>query len=162
MKIRQVTYFLALCEEQSFTRAARRCGVAQPSLTRAIQLLEQEIGGRLFERSNSSVRLTELGALVHPDFVRISQSTESIERNAASLLASSLDAPDQRLMEGFTRALSIGAATISILAAGLALHPTPQATALESAQAGAHADPVGLQSRGRRAFTFNAKNGGLF
>ncbi|MGA9455153.1 MAG: LysR family transcriptional regulator [Pseudolabrys sp.] len=148
MKIRQVTYFLALCEEQSFTRAARRCGVAQPSLTRAIQLLEQEIGGRLFERSNSSVRLTELGALVHPDFVRISQSTESIERNAASLLASSLDAPDQRLMEGFTRALSIGAATISILAAGLALHPTPQATALESAQAGAHADPVGLQSEG--------------
>ncbi|MGC1092051.1 MAG: LysR family transcriptional regulator, partial [Pseudolabrys sp.] len=51
MKIRQVTYFLALCEEQSFTRAARRCGVAQPSLTRAIQLLEQDIGGRLFERS---------------------------------------------------------------------------------------------------------------
>ena len=146
MKIRQVTYFLALCEEQSFTRAARRCGVAQPSLTRAIQLLEQEIGGRLFERNNSSVCLTELGALVHPDFVRISQSTENIERNAACLLASSLDASDQRPMEGLTRALSIGAATISILAAGLALHPAPKATALESAKASAHADPFGPQS----------------
>jgi DNA-binding transcriptional LysR family regulator len=146
MKIRQVTYFLALCEEQSFTRAARRCGVAQPSLTRAIQLLEQEIGGRLFERNNSSVHLTELGALVHPDFVRISQSTDSIERMATNLLASSPDTSDQRPTEGFTRALSIGAATVSILAAGLALHPAPQATAPESAHAGTHADPFGLQS----------------
>jgi len=106
MKIRQVTYFLALCEEQSFTRAARRCGIAQPSLTRAIQLLEQEIGGRLFLRSNSRVRLTELGALVHPDFVRIGQSTDNIERTAASLLASSPDASDRRPMEGFTRSLA--------------------------------------------------------
>ena len=118
MKIRQVTYFLALCEEQSFTRAAKRCGVAQPSLTRAIQLLEQEIGGRLFKRSNSSVRLTELGVLVYPDFVRISRCTENIERTAASSLASGADTPDQRPLENFTRSLSIGAATVTILAAG--------------------------------------------
>jgi DNA-binding transcriptional LysR family regulator len=148
MKIRQVTYFLALCEEQSFTHAAKRCGVAQPSLTRAIQLLEQEVGGRLFKRSNSSVRLTELGVLVYPDFVRISQSTENIERTAASFLASSADTPDQRPLEGFTRALSIGAATVSILAADLALLPAPQATALGSAQADTHADAFGLQSGG--------------
>lgn len=148
MKIRQVTYFLALCEEQSFTRAARRCGVAQPSLTRAIQLLEQEIGGRLFARSNSSVRLTELGVLVYPEFVRIGQSTKNIERTAASFVASSPETSDQKPVEGFTRALSMGAATISILAAGLALHPAPQATALESTQAGTHADPFGLQSNG--------------
>ena len=106
MKVRQITYFLALCEEQSFTRAARRCGVAQPSLTRAIQLLEQEIGGRLFERGNSSVRLTELGTLVRPDFARISQSTENIERTAARLLASSSDTSEQRPMGGFTRTLA--------------------------------------------------------
>jgi DNA-binding transcriptional LysR family regulator len=148
MKIRQVTYFLALCEEQSFTHAAKRCGVAQPSLTRAIQLLEQEVGGRLFKRSNSSVRLTELGVLVYPDFVRINQSTENIERTAASFLASSADTPDQRPLEGFTRALSIGAATVSILAADLALLPAPQATALGSAQADTHADAFGLQSGG--------------
>lgn len=148
MKIRQVTYFLALCEEQSFTQAAKRCGVAQPSLTRAIQLLEQEVGGRLFKRSNSSVRLTELGVLVYPDFVRIGQCTENIERTAASFLTSSADTPDQRPMEGFTRALSIGAATVSILAAGLALHPASQATARGPAQADAHADALGLQSGG--------------
>ena len=48
VKMHQVSYFLALCEEQNFTRAAKRCGVAQPSLTRAIQQLEQEFGNRLF------------------------------------------------------------------------------------------------------------------
>ena len=135
---------LALCEELSFTRAAGRCGVAQPSLTRAIQLLEQEIGGRLFERGKTSVRLTELGARVHPDFVRINQSTENIGRTAACFLASSLDTSDQRPMEGFARALAIGTATISILAAGTP-HPTPRATTLESA-AGSEADPFDVQS----------------
>src|SRR5262249_34222663 len=50
MQLRQICYFLALCEEQSFTRAARRCGISQPSLTNAIIALEQELGGALFER----------------------------------------------------------------------------------------------------------------
>ena len=45
MKMHQVSYFLALCEEKSFTRAAKRCGVKQPSITRAIKELESEIGG---------------------------------------------------------------------------------------------------------------------
>lgn len=109
MKIRQVTYFLALCEEKSFTRAARRCGVAQPSLTRAIQLLEHEIGGRLFERSNSSVRLTDLGALVHPEFVRIGQATDNIRGAAARFSASAADASDPRPAERLTLALTSNA-----------------------------------------------------
>jgi DNA-binding transcriptional LysR family regulator len=161
MKIRQVTYFLALCEEQSFTHAAKRCGVAQPSLTRAIQILEQEIGGRLFKRSNSSVCLTELGVLVYPDFVRISQCTENIERTAAGFLASSADTRDQRPLEGFTRALSIGAATVSNLATGLAL-PAPQARALEPAQVGTHANAFGLLSEGDRHSLPTQKTEDLF
>src|SRR5262245_31012171 len=36
MQMHQIRYFLALCEERNFTRAARRCGVSQPSLTNAI------------------------------------------------------------------------------------------------------------------------------
>lgn len=88
MKIRKISYFIALCEEQSFTRAAKRCGIAQPSLTRAIQLLEEEVGGRLFERGSSSVRLTELGTLLLPYFVTISQAAETIGRIAANFTAS--------------------------------------------------------------------------
>ena len=47
MQMQQVDYFLTLCEELNFTRAARRCGVSQPSLTTAIGTLERELGGAL-------------------------------------------------------------------------------------------------------------------
>src|SRR5215471_12364394 len=50
MQMQQVDYFLTLCEELNFTRAARRCGVSQPSLTTAIGTLERELGGALFYR----------------------------------------------------------------------------------------------------------------
>jgi len=63
-------------------------------------------------------------------------------------LASRRETSDQSPMEGLTRALSIGATTVSILAAGLVLDPAPRTTALESAQASAQADPFGLQSGG--------------
>jgi DNA-binding MarR family transcriptional regulator len=44
MEMHQVRYFLALSEMLNFTKAAERCKVAQPSLTRAIQFLEIELG----------------------------------------------------------------------------------------------------------------------
>jgi DNA-binding transcriptional LysR family regulator len=43
MEMHQVRYFLALSEDLNFTRAAERCHVAQPSLTRAIKQLEDEM-----------------------------------------------------------------------------------------------------------------------
>jgi LysR family transcriptional regulator, hydrogen peroxide-inducible genes activator len=87
VKMHQVFYFVALCEEQSFTRAANRCGVAQPSLTRAIQTLEEEFGAPLFERSRSNVRLTQLGLLVRPDFERISHATIVLAQRITELKA---------------------------------------------------------------------------
>jgi DNA-binding transcriptional LysR family regulator len=50
MEMQQVRYFLALARELNFTRAAEACNVTQPALTRAIQALEAELGGRLFHR----------------------------------------------------------------------------------------------------------------
>ena len=85
VKTHQVSYFLALCEEQSFTRAARRCGIAQPSLTRAIQTLESEFGAALFERNKSIVRLTHLGHFLRPDFERIDQATTALKRKVAEI-----------------------------------------------------------------------------
>jgi LysR family transcriptional regulator, hydrogen peroxide-inducible genes activator len=70
MEIRQITYFLALCEELHFTRAARRCGVTQPSLTNAIRLLEREFGAPLFHRKPRP-RLSELGAAIRPELERV-------------------------------------------------------------------------------------------
>jgi LysR family hydrogen peroxide-inducible transcriptional activator len=66
MELHQIRYFLALCEELNFTRAADRCAVAQSSLTRAIKLLETELGGALFHRGRANTHLSALGERVKP------------------------------------------------------------------------------------------------
>jgi LysR family transcriptional regulator, hydrogen peroxide-inducible genes activator len=66
MEMHQVRYFLAVARERNFTRAADRCNVTQPSLTRAIQKLEEEFGGPLFRRERALTHLTDLGRLMHP------------------------------------------------------------------------------------------------
>jgi molybdenum-dependent DNA-binding transcriptional regulator ModE len=83
MEMQQVRYFLALCEEGNFTRAARRCGVAQPSITNAIRHLESGLGGPLFHRLRRGVTLTPLGARVWPHFLSIEQSVAAIKSEAA-------------------------------------------------------------------------------
>ena len=66
MEMQQARYFVALCETLNFTRAAEKCNVTQPSLTRAIKLLEDELGGPLFNRERNQTHLTELGRLMEP------------------------------------------------------------------------------------------------
>jgi DNA-binding transcriptional LysR family regulator len=85
MQMQQIRYFLALCEERNFTRAARRCGVSQPSLTNAMIALERELGGGLFQRRPEIV-LTVLGHAVHPYLQRIAENAEHA-RDAAQALA---------------------------------------------------------------------------
>src|SRR5215469_17920618 len=66
MELYQIRYFVALCETLNFARAAERCGVTSPSLTRAVQKLEHELGGVLIRRERRLTHLTELGRLVRP------------------------------------------------------------------------------------------------
>ena len=65
MELRHIRYFLALYEEPNFGRAAKRCGIAQPSLTKAIQRLEKDIGGPLSLR-RPKVQPTPLGLALKP------------------------------------------------------------------------------------------------
>jgi LysR family hydrogen peroxide-inducible transcriptional activator len=86
MEMHEVRYFFALCEELNFTRAAQRCNVAQPSLTRAIRKLEQEFGGPLFHRERAKTHLSELGRTVLPYLKQIYEGAESAKQHAQDFI----------------------------------------------------------------------------
>src|SRR5215831_15485976 len=71
MEMHQIRYFLAVADELNFTRAATKCNVSQPSLTRAIKLLEEELGGALFHRERANTHLSELGRMVMPHLQQV-------------------------------------------------------------------------------------------
>jgi len=146
VKTHQVSYFLALCEEQSFTRAARRCGVAQPSLTRAIQELESECGGPLFERGRSNVSLTRRGLHLKPEFVRVDRALSEVAAKAAEFKTQYEVKVNSETRETYMRVVAVTILAIAIIAMGLALRPTPSATAAVTDQTSNQVDPYALQS----------------
>lgn len=70
VQINQIIYFMALCEERNFTRAARRCRISQPSLTNAIKALEEELGDALFTRK-PKLELSTFGQAMKPHLKRV-------------------------------------------------------------------------------------------
>jgi DNA-binding transcriptional LysR family regulator len=66
MDVRQLSYFVAVAEEQQFTRAAIRVSVAQPAISHQIRRLEAELGEQLFHRDARAARLTEAGEQLLP------------------------------------------------------------------------------------------------
>jgi DNA-binding transcriptional LysR family regulator len=86
MEMHQVRYFLAAAEELNFTRAAQKCNVAQPSLTRAIRLLEDELGGALFHRERANTNMTELGRVMKPHLDQVWQLAQATRGLAEDVL----------------------------------------------------------------------------
>ncbi len=64
MEIRVLRYFLAIAREENMTRAARQLHISQPSLSKEIRKLEDELGHTLFIRTNKSMRLNDEGMLL--------------------------------------------------------------------------------------------------
>ena len=82
MELWQIKYFLVLCDTLNFARAAERCEVSSPSLTRAVQRLEHELGGVLIRRERRMTHLTELGRLVQPMLQAVLAHAESTKTAA--------------------------------------------------------------------------------
>lgn len=86
IEFRQLRYFVTLAEELHFGQAAVRLQIAQPSLSRQIQLLEQQLGATLFRRSQRQVQLTPVGQIfLEQARLTLEQHERTIEitRNAA-------------------------------------------------------------------------------
>src|SRR3546814_12018719 len=84
MELNQVSYFINLAETLNFTAAARLSGVSQPSLTRAIRRLEEELGGPLIYRDGKNSRLTALGQDVEMEFKRIQVALRNVSTPSAN------------------------------------------------------------------------------
>ncbi|HED1868586.1 TPA: LysR family transcriptional regulator [Klebsiella michiganensis] len=85
IELRHLRYFIAVAEELHFGHAATRLNISQPPLSQQIQILEQQIGARLFARTNRSVSLTEAGRQFLADSRQILSQVDDAAARAARL-----------------------------------------------------------------------------
>lgn len=64
MKLTQIEYFIAVCECGSFSRAAEKCHISQPGISKAIRELEEECGVALFQRNRNNIQITRRGRIL--------------------------------------------------------------------------------------------------
>lgn len=85
MEIRTLRYFLAVAREENMTRAAELLHVTQPTLSKALRLLEEELGKKLFERHSFSISLTDEGMLLRDRAEDLVTMADKIEREFLTL-----------------------------------------------------------------------------
>lgn len=78
MEIRQLKYFLAIADAKNYSRAAKSLFVTQPTLTLAMQKLEKEFNIKLFDQTNSGLKLTDEGKFLYENGKEIVQSFDSL------------------------------------------------------------------------------------
>jgi LysR family hydrogen peroxide-inducible transcriptional activator len=87
MEFHQLRYVCAVAETGSFSRAAERCQIAQPSLSQQVLKLERDLGAKLFDRLGRSVRLTEAGRAFLPHARSILSQLETARSSVADQCA---------------------------------------------------------------------------
>lgn len=109
MNLAQLSFVDAVASERSFTAAAEKCHVTQPTLSGGIRQLEEELGGRLFERTTRSVRITELGQHLLPYVREVLNAQRMLLSQSKTFLH-----PTQRLIRVGTSPL-INSALLGVL-----------------------------------------------
>ncbi len=85
MEIRHLRYFLAVAREENMTRAAEMLHVSQPTLSKTLKVLEDELGKKLFTRHSFSIELTEEGMLLRDRAEDLISMADKIEQEFTSL-----------------------------------------------------------------------------
>lgn len=78
MDLRVLRYFLTVAKEQSFTKAAEQLNLTQPTLSRQLAALEEELGAKLFDRGGRSITLTGEGVLLKRRALEIVEMEDKI------------------------------------------------------------------------------------
>jgi DNA-binding transcriptional LysR family regulator len=128
VRYRRLGYFVAVAEELSFTRAARRLHMAQPPLSQQIALLEKEVGTPLFDRTRRTVRLTAAGAALLPEARRLLADLDETVRMVRSVGEGTVG----RLAVGFVPS-AMGGVLPDLLREFRATHPEVELTLHEMA-----------------------------
>ena len=100
MDLHQLEVFCAACEEGSFSRAASRLGLTQPTVSAHVRSLEEELGGRLFDRLGRTVQPTRAGRLLHQRAREILVHQRGLREEM------------HRLLHGFAGPLELGASAV--------------------------------------------------
>ncbi len=82
MNLNQLRYAWTLAETGSFTRAAELCSVTQPTLSKAVAQLEEQLGARLFDRTTKQFELTPFGRAILPFVERVLSAHDQLTRRA--------------------------------------------------------------------------------
>ena len=85
MEIRHLRYFLAVAREENMTKAAEMLHVSQPTLSKTLKVLEDELGKKLFTRHSFSIELTEEGMLLRDRAEDLVSMADKIEQEFISL-----------------------------------------------------------------------------
>src|SRR3954452_5011935 len=97
MELRHIRYFVGVAEELHFRRAAERLHVAQPAVSEQIRKLEEELGVRLFDRTQRNVALTDAGTALLPEAHRVLRHAEAARLPARN----AIDRPGGELRIGY-------------------------------------------------------------
>ena len=115
MELRYLRYFVAVVEEQSFTKAAERLFIAQPPLSRQIQNLENELGVQLFERGSRPLQTTTAGQFLYQHALKLLSNAEEVKRMT-------------KLIGLIERTLTIGFGVVFVYSANLVPFPPANIT----------------------------------